>query len=213
MSNVYAELKLKKDKLPKFHRPRPIPFSLRESVAQELNRLESEGVLKKVEHSKWAAPIVPVSKKDRKVRICGDYKVTINGAIDIDQYPLPRPSDLFATLTNGRLFSKLDLSQAYQQMRLKETSAQYLTINTHQGLYQQTRLPFGVASAPATFQRAMDTILQGVNSTVCYIDDILVTGSTDEQHLHRLKEVFKRLKDAGLKLKQEKCAFFQQSVE
>ena len=81
-----------------------------------------------MEHSKSAAPIVPVSKKDGKFRICGDYKVTINGAIDIDQYLLPRPSDLFATLTNGKLFSKLDLSQAYQQMRLEETSAQYLRL-------------------------------------------------------------------------------------
>ena len=213
MCNIYAELKLKKNVSPKFHRPRPIPFALREAVAQELNRLVNEGVLKKVEHSKWAAPIVPVPKKDGKIRICGDYKVTINQAIDIDQYPLPRPADLFATLTNGQHFSKLDLSQAYQQMRLEETSAQYLTINTHQGLYQQTRLPFGVASAPAIFQKAMDTILQGVEGTICYIDDILVTGSTDEQHLQRLTEVFKRLKDAGLKLKQEKCAFFQKSVE
>ena len=176
MSNIYAKLKLKKDVSPKFHRSRPIPFALRETVAQELNRLESEGVLKKVEHSKWAAPIVPIPKKDGKVRICGDYKVTINQAIDIDQYPLPRLADLFATLTKGKYFTKLDLSQAYQQMQLEETSAQYLTINSHQGLYQQTRLPFGVASAPATFQRAMDTILQGVKGTICYIDDILVTG-------------------------------------
>ena len=88
-------------------------------------------------------------------------------------------------------------------MRLEETSAQYLTINTHQGLYQQTRLPFGVALAPAIFQQAMDTTLQDFDCTIYYIDDILVTESTDEQHLHRLKEVFKRLKDAGLKLKQD----------
>ena len=114
MSNIYAELKLKKDVSPKFHKPRPIPFSLHEAVAQELNKLEKEGVLKKVEHSRWAAPIVPVPKKDGTVRICGDYKVTINNA------PLPRPADLFATLTNGKYFTKLDLSQAYQQMRWKK---------------------------------------------------------------------------------------------
>ena len=84
-------------------------------------------------------------------------------------------------------------------MRLEETSAQYLTINTHQGLYQQTRLSFGVASALAIFQRAMDTILQGVDGTKCYIDEILVTGTTDDQYLNRLKEVLKRLKDSGRK--------------
>ena len=141
------------------------------------------------------------SKKDGKVRICGDYKATINKPIDIDQYLLPRPADFFATSTNGKLFSKLDLSQAYQQMRLEETSVQYFTINTHQGLYQQTRLSFGVASAPAIFQQAMDTILQGVDGTICYIDDILVTGATDDQYLNRLKEVLKRLKDSGRKLR------------
>ena len=130
MSSVHAELKLKKDASPKFFQPRPNPFALREPVEQELNRLEQEGILKKVMHSKWAAPIVPVPKKDGKVRICGDYKVTINQAIDVDQYPFPCPIDLFATLAKGKSFPKLDLSQAYQQMRLDEESAQYLTINT-----------------------------------------------------------------------------------
>jgi len=112
-------------------------------------------------HSIWAAPNVAVPKKDGKVRICGDYKVTINPAIDVDQYPLP---DLFATVAKGKNFTKLDLSQ----MRLDE-SAQYLTINTHMGMYKYTRLPFGVVSAPAIFQWAMDEILQGIEDTVCYI--------------------------------------------
>ena len=79
-------------------------------------------------------PNVAVPKKDGKVRICGDYKVTINQAIDVDQYPLPRPADLFATLAKGKRFSKLDLSQTYQQMKLDEKSAQFLTINTHMGM-------------------------------------------------------------------------------
>ena len=127
------------------------------------------------------------------MRICGDYKVTINGALDVDQHPLPRPEDLFATVANGRVFSKLDLSQAYQQMLLASGSKEYLTINTHLGLYQYTRLPFGVASAPALFQRAMDIILQGISGVICYIDDILISGESDEQHLDRLDEVLKRL--------------------
>ena len=105
----------------------------------------------KVKHSKWAAPIVSVPKKDGKVWMCRDYKVMVNQAIDIDQYPLPRLADQFATLINGKRFSKLNLSQAYQQMLLEETSAQYLTVNTYQGLYQQTCLSFGVASAPAPY--------------------------------------------------------------
>ena len=98
-------------------------------------------------------------------------------------------------------------------MVLDEESAKSLTINTHLGLYQYTRLPFGVASAPAMFQRAMDIILQGVEEVICYIDDILVTGATDEEHLDQLEEVLKRLKEYGLRAKKSKCFFFQATVE
>ena len=213
MKEIKAELKLKENASPKFHRPRTVPFALKGAVEQELTRLEDKGILKKVSHSSWAAPIVPVPKKDGKVRVCGDYKVTVNPCLDVDQYPLPKSDDLFATLANGKTFSKLDLSQAYQQMVLDEASANCLTINTHLGLFQYTRLPFGVASAPAMFQRAMDLILQGIEGCICYIDDILVTGSTDEEHLERLEEVLKRLKEYGLRVKKNKCDFFQRKVE
>ena len=213
MKNIKAKLKLKENATPKFHRPRTVPFALKEAVEQELNRLEEKGILQKVNYSDWAAPIVPVPKKDGKVRVCGDYKVTVNQSLDVDQYPLPKPEDLFATLANGKTYSKLDLSQAYQQMVLDEESAKCLTINTHLGLYQYTRLPFGVASAPAMFQRAMDMILQGLDGVICYIDDILVMGSTDKEHLERLEEVLKRLKEYGLRVKKNKCHFCQPLVE
>ena len=213
MKSIRASLKLKDDITPRFHRPRPLPFALREPVEQELHRLEEAGILEKVSHSEWAAPIVPVPKKDGKVRLCGDYKVTVNQCLNVDQYPIPKPDELMATLPTGRYFSKLDLSQAYQQMQMEEESAKYLTINTHLGLYKYQRLPFGVASAPAIFQRAMDQILQGIPGVICYIDDILVIGSTVEEHLQRLEEVFKRLKHHGLRAKRNKCMFCQSSVE
>ena len=76
-----------------------------------------------------------IMKADGSVRVCGDYKVTVNQSLDVDQYPLPKPEDLFATVANGQVFSKLDLSQAYQQMLLDEESKKYVTINTHLGLY------------------------------------------------------------------------------
>ena len=89
----------------------------------------------------------------------------------------------------------------------------YVTVNTHQGLYQYTRLPFGVASAPAIFQRLMDRILQGIPRVICYIDDILVTGASEADHLHNLGEVLKRLDDRGFRLKKSKCNFMARSVE
>ena len=102
MKTIKAKLKLKENATPKFHRPRTVPFALKEAIEQELNGLEEKGILQKVDHSDWAAPIVPVPKKDGKVRVCGDYKVTVNQCLDVDQYPLPKSDDLFATLANGK---------------------------------------------------------------------------------------------------------------
>ncbi len=193
-----ASLSVSKDARPKFCKARPVPYALRGAVEEELDRLESTGVLEKVDHSDWAAPIVAVPKRDGNVRICGDYKVTVNPVLEIDQYPLPKPEDLFATLSGGRKFTTLDLSHAYNQLELDESSQKYVTINTLRGLYKYKRLPFGIASAPAVFQKTMDTILQGMNNVICYIDDILVTGGTEAEHLSNLEEVLKRLREHGL---------------
>ena len=110
-------------------------------------------------------------------------------------------------------FTKLDLSHAYQQIKLDEQSRQYVTINTHKGLFTYNRLPFGISSAPSIFQRVMESLLQGIDGVCVYIDDILVTGQTDQQHLSRLVDVLKRLQQAGLKLKKSKCSFLRPSVD
>lgn len=164
-------------------------------------------------YSEWATPIVAVAKPDGRYHICGDFKVTVNPALRVDQYPLPKVEDLFTTLAGGRKFTKLDLSQAYLQLELHPESRQYCTINTHRGLYQFTRLPFGISSAPAMFQKVMDTILQGAPQTLCFIDDILITGSSEEEHLKNLEVVLRRLQAHGVHLKKEKCAFMKESVE
>ena len=169
----------------KFCRARTVPYAMREKI-EELDRLEGEGVLEKISHSEWATPIVAVPKPDRRVRLCGDFKVTVNPALLVNQYPLPRAEDLFATLARGKRFTKLDLSQAYLQMELHPDSQKYCAIKTYKGLYQFTRLPYWIASAPALFQKMMDTILQGIPGTICYLDDILVTGATEEEHLRAL---------------------------
>ena len=213
MKQFSACLTLKADARPRFCRPRSVPYAIKEKVGHELDRLEGAGVLRKIDYSDWAAPIVPVPKRDGSIRICGDYKVTINPQLMVDQYPLPQPSDLMARLTGGQRFTKLDLTAAYQQMKLDEKSAKLVAINTHKGLYEFTRLPFGVASVPAVFQRAMDTVLQGISHCICYLDDILVTGPSDTEHLKNLEEVLRRLKEYGIHLKREKCSFYQESVE
>lgn len=207
-----AKLNVRKDAQPKFFKPRPIPYALRERVNDELDRLEEEGVLEKTHYSEWAAPIVVVPKKDGRLRLCGDFKVTVNPALDVDQYPLPRPEDIFASLSGGKQFTTLDLSQAYNQMELDEDSRKYATINTPKGLYQHTRLPFGIASAPAIFQRMIDQILHGIDGTASFIDDIAITGKTLEEHFERLEEVLRRLEKHDIHVNLPKCQFLKPSV-
>ena len=178
-------------------------------MERELARLQQLGVLKKVDHSEWEAPIVVVPKEDGCLRVCGDYRVTINSALVVDKYPLPKPEDLMARLAGGQKFSKLNLNHAYQQILLNDDSRKFVTINTHLGLFQYTRVP----SAPALFQKTMDTLLQGIPNTLCYLDDILITGKIDAEHLSNIEEVLKRLQESGLRVKPAKCKCMQSSVE
>jgi hypothetical protein len=108
-----------------------------------------QGVIQPVDFADWAAPIVPVLKSDKSsVRICGDFKVTVNKFTKVDRYPIPKVDELLSTLAGGKLFTKLDLTQAYQQVCLDEESRKMVVINTHKGLFQFNRMPFGISSAP-----------------------------------------------------------------
>ena len=199
--------------VPKFCRSRTVPYAFREKVELELERLLQEDTLEPVEVADWATPIVPVLKGDKSsVRICGDFRMTINPVSRLDAYPIPKIENLFATLANGRWFTKLDLSCAYQQLPLDEKSKELIVINTHRGLFRYTRLPFGISSAPGIFQRVMESILQGLPGVAVYLDDILVTGGSDTEHMARLGEVLARLEKAGLRVNKKKCEFMKSSV-
>ena len=117
----------------------------------------------------------------------------------LDRYPIPKVEDLFAKLSGGKTFTKLDLSQTYQQLLLDD-SKKYAVINTHKCLYQYTRLPYGVSSAPGIFQRTMETLM-------------LITGPTPEAHLRALDEVLRRLAKAGLRANKGKCRFLAPAVD
>lgn len=211
--NYEVQLEVDPTAKPQFSKARTVPYAMRKGVEEEIDRLVAEGTLEPVEYSDWAAPIVAVLKPDKKtIRLCGDFRTTINPVSKLHRYPIPRIEDLFAGLGQGKTFSTVDLRQAYQQMKLDTRSRQYLVINTHRGLFRYTRLPYGVSSAPGIFQKAMEQLLRGIPGVVVYIDDILVTGENDAQHLHSLEEVLKRLSQAGLRAKKHKCAFMQARV-
>ena len=198
LNDMEVAITLKPDHVPRFCQARVVPYALRPKVEAEIERLCEKGIISPVKFREWATPIVPVVKKNGEVRICGDFKVTINPALCVEKYPIPRIEDLFASLSGGQQFSKLDLSQAYLQMVIEENSRKFLTITTSKGLFIYNRLPFGVTSAPAIFQRAMDQVLQGLPNVHCYLDDILVSGQDRAQHLKNLDAVLGRLEEFGL---------------
>ncbi|EYC28569.1 hypothetical protein Y032_0007g3292 [Ancylostoma ceylanicum] len=169
-------------------------------------------VLSPIDHSEWAAPIVAVQKKNGSIRLCADYSTGLNDALEQHQHPLPTPDDIFAKLNGGRYFSQLDLAEAYLQLEMDEDSRPLLTINTHRGLYRLNRLPFGVKPAPGIFQQYIDALIAGLDGTAAYLDDIIVTGRTIDEHNTRLNAVFQRIHDYGFRVRLEKCAFLQTEI-
>ena len=208
-----AHVEVEPNAAPIFIKPRPVSYYMRSKLDAEYKRLQDTGIVEPVRYARWASPAVPVLKRDGSVRVCGDYKVTVNKSLRKEVYPLPTPDDLFTKLEGGVRFAKLDLSHAYQQVELDEESQELLVLNTHQGLLRYKRLNFGVASAPAIFQRAIEGLLQGAPMTAVFLDDVIVTGKTQVEYDNNLLEVLTRLSDVGLTLKESKCEFGMKEVQ
>ncbi|BHF75193.1 hypothetical protein SprV_0501828800 [Sparganum proliferum] len=138
-----VKFQFQSDFRPRFFKARTVPYAVAPKVEEELDRLQKADIIEPLQYSEWAAPIVPVLKSDGSVRICGDYKLTINSATKLNPYPLPRIEDLYASLAGGHQFTTLDLKHAYNQVVLDTESRDATTINTHRGLFRYKRLPFG----------------------------------------------------------------------
>ena len=149
-----ATLVLRETAQPKYCKPRKLLFAIKPLVGAELDYLEKDGVIERVSHSDWATPIVVICKPTGKVRICGDFKVTLKPMLKLDVHPFPLPEELFHKLNQGCKFSKINLPDAYLQIELDDKSKDLAVINTHQGLHCYKRLPFGLSSAPAVFPGA-----------------------------------------------------------
>ena len=213
VKNVTASLVLKPDVRPVFRAPRRVPIPIRPEVEKEIRRMEAEGNWVRVTHSEWGTPLVPVAKSTGGYRLCGDYKVTLNPLLQVAQHPLPNINDMLASLGNCRIFSKIDLATAFQQLVMDEQSQEYCTVSTHLGLFRPKRLPYGVASSPALWQQTMDKVFHALPGVCCFVDDILVAGRDEQEHRERLIQVLDRIKEHGIKVKRSKCCFNETTVE
>ena len=172
----------------------------------------AEGIIEP-SYSPWASPVVLVRKKDGSVRYCIDYR-RLNAVTRKDSYPLPRIDDSLDSLGSAKYFSTLDLASGYWQVGLSPDAREKSAFCTTSGLYQFRVMPFGLANAPATFQRLMERVLTGLHWEVClvYLYDVIVFSKTWKGHLQRLDIVFQRMRAANLRLKPSKCHLLQKQV-
>ena len=209
-------------------KPYTLPLKHYDLVQKEIETLERAGIIER-SISPWASPVVIVPKKSApgeppRRRMCVDYR-RINklqpevtkadgrkGCISL--IPLPKIDELYAKLKGYKVFSSLDLRSGYYHIGLKDSAKpKSAFVLSSLGKYQFNRVPFGLAQAPAYFQKLINDILQGCNFAMGYLDDIIIYSRSEKEHLEHLEEIFTRLKAAGLKLKLEKCCFFKKHIQ
>ncbi|KAK3532108.1 hypothetical protein QTP86_008372 [Hemibagrus guttatus] len=201
------------DDIPVSHPYRRIPPNQFEEVREHISGLLKKGVIKE-SSSSYASPVVLVWKSDGSLRLCVDYR-KLNSKTRRDAFPLPRIDESLDALCTAKVFSSIDLASGYHQVTVHERDRHKTAFITPFGLYEYHQMPFGLCNAPATFQRLMQAIMSDLvfQMVLVYLDDLLVYSGTFEGHLARLETVLQRLRQAGLKVKVEKCHFLQSEVK
>jgi len=177
----------------------------------EFAALERDGVMCR-SNSPWASPLHMVRKADGSWRLCGDYR-QLNGVTVPDSYPLPNMMDFTARISGCKFFSKKDLRKGYHQIPMHEPDIPKTAIITPFGMFEYTRMTFGMRNAGNTFQRLMDWVMAGADAAFAYLDDVLIGSATLEQHLLDVANVFRRLVATGLVVNAKKCLFNVPSIE
>ncbi len=192
----------------RFRRLDPVMHAAAKAAFEDMER---QGIVRR-SSSCWASPLHMVKKTDGTWRPCGDFR-WLNLITEPDKYPLPRMDDLSASLSGCKFFSKLDLKQGYHQIPMRAEDIKKTAIITPFGLFEYTRMPFGLRNSGQTFQRLMDRVLAGLEGVFCYLDDILVASPDPDSHRRHLRQLFDRLREYGLVLNANKCVFGQSAVE
>ena len=193
---------------------RKVPLALKEPLKKEIDRLVDQGILKPVDTpTDWVSSMVVVSKSNAgKIRLCIDPK-PLNQALRRNHYPLPVIDDLLPELSKAKVFSVVDAKNGFWHIQLDHESSFLTTFGTPWGRYRWTRMPFGISPATEEFQRRLDTALGGLEGVVPIFDDILIFGVGEtkeeaiENHDQRLKSLFERCRNKGIKLNKEKSKF------
>lgn len=201
------------DAAPTRERFRPLPPLLYQEMRSLLAGMLQGGIISE-SSSPWAAPIVMVRKKDGSWRFCVDYR-KLNSVTHKDAFPLPRIEETLTSMTKAKWFSTLDLASGYWQVEVDPKDREKTAFTTPLGLFEFQRMPFGLCTAPATFQRLMQQCLSGqiTESLLVYLHDIIVYSPDFTTHLRHLDEVFERLQKHGLKLRPDKCKLFHKQVQ
>ena len=191
---------------------RKVPFAIQKKLKKELDRMEkSEVIIKEDEPTSWVSPIVVVTKKNGNLRVCLDPR-DLNRAIKREHYKLPTRDEIHAKFKGAKYFSKLDASTGFWQMKLDHESSKLTCFTTPYGRYRFLRLPFGISSAAKIYHKMIYRIFEDIDGTSTLMDDIIVWGTTLEEHNERLKMVFEATKTANLKLNYDKCEFGVQEL-
>ena len=188
--------------------PRRVPIPPLPKVKQELRRMEDFGVISKIdEPTDWCSGMVVVPKPGNKVRICVDL-TRLTKYVKRERHILTSVDQVLAQIGDAKVFSKLDANSGFWQIELDPESSKLTTFITPFGSYSFKHLPFGISSAPEFFQKRMSEILRSSEGVVELIDDVLVHGSSEEEHHQRLTAVLERLRTEGVTLNQNKCTFY-----
>ncbi|XP_026288932.1 uncharacterized protein LOC113213921 [Frankliniella occidentalis] len=208
-----VHLHLKPGSKPKYQPARSIPFPLTTKYNEAVDRNISASVWIPTEVSAWASGLVPVQKRNGELRLCADYKSTLNPALHNDSYCSPTVSEVLAAASGAKIFGELDCKEAYLQIPVDEESSMLMVVNSKRGLFRPTTLQFGVKTAPAIFQRIMDGLLGKLEGVVAYQDNVYIFASSFPQYVSRLENALLVLSQAGLRLNTEKCTFITDSLE
>ncbi|XP_024875933.1 uncharacterized protein LOC112457238 [Temnothorax curvispinosus] len=212
-SGTLINIELKAEHIPKFFKARRVPYGLIEPVNKALAEMVEQGMLTPVNQSDWATPALFVRKPNGTIRVVGDYKVTVNPYIRESEYQIPTVEEAMTSLNGGKIFSQIDLKNAYKQLRVDEKTAKIFTISTPHRLFNVIVLVDGLNIAPRIFQKFMVSRLQGISGILIYLDNIKIQGRNKEEHDIRLEKVLERLNEANLRINRKKCTFGVCSME